>query len=128
MERVDWDAVQAEADGDAWELSLRGEVYVMPAGMPPSVIRFLAPGPDQDEASFMPDFVAVARMFVGPDKAEAFADSMTMGGWMKLFDRYGMALGESLGSPALSGMTGEPSKPTSPSSTDSISPTSQLAS
>lgn len=133
MGRVDLDALRAEAAEDPHEVLVGGITYKLRATLPPAVIAYLAPqgfdpeNPEESIGGFVPDFIKVARAIVVDGDAEAFAVQLDQDEWERIFSLYGLSLGESLASPGSSPPTPMPSRPTSPSTTDSPSPISSPA-
>jgi hypothetical protein len=132
MGRVDFDALRAEAAEEPHEVTVGGVTYKLRATLPPAVIAYLAPpgfDPEHPEtvAGFIPDFVSVARALLLDGDAETFAMQFDQDEWERLFELYGLSLGESLASPGSSLPTPVPSRPTSPSTTASPSPVSTPA-
>jgi hypothetical protein len=125
---IDFDAARAEAKEEPHEVTVGGRVYHLRAKLPPAVIEFLAPedfDPQHpEEMSFVPRFSEVARaLLVDPDADPlTFAVQLDDQEWEQLLSLYGFALGESSASPGSSEANGEQSRPTSPSTSELISP------
>jgi hypothetical protein len=130
--RVDFDALRAEADDEPHEIIVGGDTYRLRATLPPAVISYLAP-PDFDPehpetiGGFVPDFIAVSRALLIDGDAETFAMQFDEHEWEIVFELYGLSLGESSASPESSPPTPMPSRPISPSTTESPSVISTAA-
>lgn len=134
MGRVDLDAVRAEAEPEPHYVTLNGVEYALRAELPPAVIELLVPEDfdpaHPEEMTDVPRFSQVARALLLDPNADplAFALQMSQAQWEAVFDLYGFNMGESPASAALSSPTPAPSRPISPITTESPSPTSIAAS
>jgi hypothetical protein len=131
--RVDLDAVRAEAETEPHYVTLDGVEYALRPELPPAVIELLVPEDfdiqHPENMSDVPRFSQVARALLMDTTVDAmaFALKMSQDQWEAVFDLYGFSMGESSASAASSSETPAPSRPISPSTTASPSPTSIAA-